>query len=157
MTTPADHFRDTIAEHISESGQFMFGVFSTEVSPAFTYTIGLTEVGLSELVITGFSPDNTVAGILNRVGEILRERGTDFTHGEIVPLFPNSEKGVKLLQVSEEKRLEYAVQVGQYYHNDDFKLMQVVLPDEDGVWPENGAAYPYSVQILLSNVPSMLQ
>jgi hypothetical protein len=139
----------TIQKNIKKHGQHVFVIFDYE--PPFMYTIGNHERGLPELLFVG-DADDAWAGVLNRLGYIMREQRRDaFRDGELVSVggkFP-----VKIVNTSARAKLEFTLVVGQYYATDDYRVQQVVLCDTQGKFPgDPECAEPYASQYVLSAI-----
>jgi Domain of unknown function (DUF4262) len=149
-----DEIRDQIAAHIEQSGQAVQVVYLTADDPPgsqpFMYTVGNHERGLPELLIVGTS-DPMFADVLNRLGNIQRDRGTGFADEELVSVggqFP-----LRIVDAGEIGRREYATFVGIYCDTDLFEVRQVLLPDTHGRWPDSPECdAPYCNQPILSRV-----
>jgi hypothetical protein len=57
---------------------------------------------------------------------------------------------MKLINANASAREEYTIQAGEHFGHDEYKVMQVLIPDEDGRFPgEDGCEEPYaSVPVL---------
>lgn len=130
--------RDMIRDHIAQHGQHIVRVLLTEDDPddalPFVYTIGNHERGFPELLIVGHADDDHM-WILNFLGDLQRNRGKAFQHGELVSL--GGTLPVKLMDAGQVGREEYAVQTGVYYRTEDFGVMQVLLCDPAGRYPDD--------------------
>lgn len=143
--------REQIRDIIGAHGQFVQRVNRSLGDPPgflpFIYTIGNHERALPELLVVGLTADAFI-DLLNRLGKIQRERASSLRPGEIVSVggkFP-----VRIGDGGKNARKEYAVQVGVFYRTDNFQVRQVLIPDQDGRWPDDPACkLPYSLQPLL--------
>jgi hypothetical protein len=115
----------------------VFGIFDTEGDgPQFTYTIGLHERGLPELLLIGPSPQN-IAPIFNHIAaspelcQTLRSLrdGDLFDIGGRFPL--------KVSIGDATVRRDWTIQVGQYYGVEDYDVVQLIAPDEEGHFPDD--------------------
>jgi hypothetical protein len=148
-----DDIRDLIREHIERYGQHVVCVQRSEGDPPdfrpFVYSIGNHEHGLPELLLVG-SADDVFLRLVNRLGEIQRERRRAFAHEERVSLGGNFP--VRILDVGKAAHDEYAVQAGVYYGTEDFRVRQILLCDKEGRWPDDpNCGAPYSRQPILSS------
>jgi len=147
-----DKLRLDIAAKIKESGQAVQVVYLTEHDPPgsqpFMYTIGNYRHGLPELLVVGTDSD-IIAGVLNRLGKIQRDRGKGFEDEELVSVggkFP-----VRIVDAGVAGRKRYATFVGIFYGTDSYEVRQVLLPDTEGRWPDApGCDAPYRNQPILS-------
>ena len=130
--------RDLVSRNISTHGQHLVQVLLTENDPdnalPFVYSIGNHERGLPELLILGHADDDHM-WILNFLGDLQRNRGKPFHHGELVSV--GGTLPVKLVTTGPIGREEYAVQVGVYYGTEQYTVMQVLLCDPAGRYPDD--------------------
>lgn len=130
--------RDMVSRNIATHGQHLVQVLLTEEDPddalPFIYTIGNHERGLPELLVVGHADDDHM-WILNFLGDLQRSRGKPFEHGELVSL--GGTLPVKVMEAGPIGREGYAVQVGVYYRTQDFRVMQVLLCDPAGRYPDD--------------------
>jgi hypothetical protein len=144
---------------IARAGQAVQVVYLTKFDPPgslpFMYTIGNHAHGLPELLIVGTDQD-VIAGILNRLGHMQRERGVPFADEEKVSIggkFP-----LRIIDAGAIGRTKYATFVGIYYDTQDYEVRQVLLPDPQGRWPDMpGCGLPYAEQPILSKVRGPMQ
>src|SRR6266852_1690057 len=145
--------REKVRHHIDTHGQHLRRVLLKEGDPddalPFVYTIGNHERGLPELLLIGFVEPNFLS-ILNRLGEIQRERKIGFRHAELVDLggtFP-----VRIVDAGAVGRDKYAVQVSVFYGTDDYQVRQVLISDRAGRFPDDPECdAPYRSQPVLSS------
>jgi hypothetical protein len=139
-------FEDAAREHIAKDGQFILVVFDEPGGLWCNYTIGNHEKGLPELIAVypgGKKMGERFAGSLNRAGEIQRERGTPFEHGELVSL--GGRLPVRIVDATARAKAEFTFGVGRYYGTDDYQVRQIVVPDPDGRYPGDPlCADPYA-------------
>lgn len=146
--------RRRIADHIARDGQAVQIVYLTEQDPPgrqpFMYTIGNYQRGLPEFLVVGTDAE-FVVGILNRLGNIQRERAGAFEDEELVSVggkFP-----VRIVDAGEIGRRKYATFVGIFYETDEYDVRQVLLPDTQGRWPDApDCDAPYRDQPVLSAI-----
>lgn len=143
--------KEKIRANIANYGQHVVCVGISKGDPAdflpFVYTIGNHQLGLPELLLIGQSDDLFVS-IVNAVGEVQREGGKAFTHGERVDF--SARLPALIVEAGQRGRDEYAVQAGVYYGTDNFEVRQILLPDRNGRFPgEAGCLPPYSDQVRL--------
>lgn len=137
-------FHEQVAEVIARVGRQVIGVID---NPPFAYTIGNTlhDPPHPELLVIGTS-DNRM---LNALSEMVVERGRPFDHMELVDLggkFP-----VRILQAGSRARREYTIQAGQHLGQEDYAIMQVLLPDQQGRFPgDPGCSHPYCIAPILT-------
>lgn len=147
---PFPKLHESTRVNISEYGQAIIGVGRGDTSPPFVYSIGNHEKGLPELLLIGGFHGPYVT-VVNLIGSIMRDRGTKFTNGEIVDF--KAKYPVKLIDASELAKTEYTVQAGQYYETEDYDVMQILLADPMGVFPDDPAcAEAFRVPVLLKPI-----
>jgi hypothetical protein len=97
-------------------------------------------VALPELLVIGTSH----AGWLNDLSQQMLDAGASFEDGQIV-LIPGARLPVKVIRANGIAKTEYAIQAGQYFGTDSYPIMQVLIPDRNGTFPdETGCAAPFS-------------
>ena len=144
--------RREITTKIEQHGQCVQVVYPTPVDPPgtlpFMYTIGNYHLGLPELLVVGTDKE-VIAGVLNRLGKLQRDRGKGLADEEIVSVggkFP-----VRVVDAGEIGRTKYATFVGIFYGTQGYAVRQVLLPDTQGRWPDQpGCDRPYCEQPVLS-------
>lgn len=127
----AAQLRTIIAEH----GWAVQGVHATETAPPFSYTVGLTDAGLPELIIIGL-PTNVAGIVLNRLAkESLTE---ELETGRKYDL-PNGDQTLPYLigTVSSVNRREYLKVAASLYDRHRIKALQVIWPSKEGLFPED--------------------
>jgi hypothetical protein len=144
--------RRRITENISKDGQAVqvVGASETAESQPFMYTIGNYHLGFPELLVIDTDKD-IIAGVLNRLGKMQRERGRAFADEELVSIggkFP-----VRIVDAGTVGRAKYATFVGIFYNTQNYDVRQVVIPDLQGRWPDQpGCDLPYARQPILSQI-----
>ena len=149
-----EKLRRDIAVKIEASGQAVQIVHLTATDPPgsrpFMYTIGNYHRGLPELLVVDTDAE-FVAGILNRLGTIQRDRGKAFADEEIVSV--GGKYPLRIVDAGVIGRKRYATFVGIFYGTDNYEVRQVLLPDTQGRWPDTpGCDAPYRNQPVLSAI-----
>jgi uncharacterized protein DUF4262 len=130
-------FHRRTAADIKRVGRTIVCVGADENKPSFAYTIGNYCVRLPELLVIG----TYQGGFLNQLSRLMIARGAAFDDGELVQMlggrFP-----VKAICANNSARTEYAFQVGRYFKVWDFAIMQVLLPDRNGTFPDEPNCFP---------------
>ena len=135
-------FYSRITDIIEEHEQYIQAVLGEVTRLAFGYTIGNTERGLPELLPVGNFSHSDLGFLLNGLGETMRKRGRPFDNGEVVSY--GGKRPVKIINAGTQAK-EYAIQVAEYYHTDEYAIQQVLVPDQEGRFPgETGCAAPFS-------------
>ncbi|QIG76940.1 DUF3309 domain-containing protein [Rhizobium phage RHph_Y1_11] len=127
-----------IGLNIEKYGRFLQGVFPTRENPAgasFIYSIGNHLKNMPELLIIGPFPPQFMAGVLNVLSDFQLNRGKPFEDGEepdigLVPM-------PKLRKCSANVRDEFTIQAGQYFKHENYDVMQVLIADPDGLFPDD--------------------
>jgi hypothetical protein len=120
-----DHMRDLIAAY----GWAVQGVSRDRLHPPWAYTVGLTELGRSELVVTGISIARATE-LLNDVASHVLHSGTALIPGEQIPLIGGPL--IEIVELSEATgRLATAVEI----YGSGIRALQLVHADDRGHWP----------------------
>lgn len=130
-------FQDQNAK-IEQYGHTYLAVMDSEESPGFIYSIGLSEKGMHDLIFIGASRPNALNYIA--AGVIAQKDGATLEPGIIEPETGMNPFKVRMALVennalagthafSSARRLE-AIESGK-----PVKIMQVVMPDMDGLFP----------------------
>lgn len=147
-TFPWKEFHRTIRANIATHGRHLIGVFPTKDSldsDEFTYTIGNKFANIPDLIVDSIHP--SIATLCNMVSDILILQKPPIVNGMIVSI--GGQFGLKLAEVGEFCRDRIMVQAGQFYGNDNYKAMQIILPDKSGRYPgDEGCEPPYSLQTI---------
>ena len=119
------NLRAAIQKNITEHGHHVMGVGAGPNTPGFTYTIGLTPIYGTELLVFAL-PMTIACGFLNEIAALgtpnLVEPYTDIAN------FPLH------LRECNERAAEYCVQAEHFYGR-RLKYCQVVLCDREGKMP----------------------
>jgi len=127
----SDLFR-SMANMIATSKRVTMAIAKSKKEPAFFYTIGNQEKQLPELLIIGNFNPNQMCVALNQLSDKMLQQG-NFTDGEAVSL--GGEYPLLIYRAAKEAKEKYTIQAGQFYANEDYAVMQAVLPDKKGVYP----------------------
>ncbi|HZM74740.1 MAG TPA: DUF4262 domain-containing protein [Candidatus Limnocylindrales bacterium] len=127
----AAHIRRLIAEH----GWAVQSVLHTATEPPFSYTVGLIEAGLPELVIVGLSHE-IGSVILNKLAQ--QSLAEDLEVGRRYDL-ANGDRVLTCLigQVSRANTRVYLLAAGYHYGQHRVKALQVFWPSEHGLFPKD--------------------
>lgn len=142
-------FYDTITQDINQSGRSIIGVFADceqkdDGFIPFAYTVGnicnTNLITLPELLVIGTAR----AGFLNDLSQQMIAARAPFEDGQTV-LLPGARLPVKVIRANNYARTEYAIQVGEYFATDEYPIMQVLIPDRNGKFPDElGCEPPFS-------------
>lgn len=125
-----DELQEETIYAITKYGRRFIGILGDAENLSFTYTIDNHIHGLPELLVIG-----THEGyFLNALSEMMLQRGCAFTDGELVP---NGKVSVKIVNANARAREEYTIHAGWYPGTDDYAVQQVLLPDENGRFPDD--------------------
>jgi hypothetical protein len=124
--TLEEFYARVIRPTIDRCGWYIQYVGDPRGGPSYAYTIGLTEHGCPELIVTGVTPEEASA-LLNDGGELLH--GRHLGHGQRVTVAGRRVEVVELPHP--EAHLLFADDV----YGPDLKALQLVYADESGIWP----------------------
>lgn len=159
-------FFNDIRTNIQKHGQFILNVFNHETYGSFGYTIGNRQRGLPDLLIMGAGP--TVAGhVLNQLAQLQVDRGESLENGEIFsaemfglsPAAGSAATGgpgyqLKIVHASDEAKRECTIQTGQFYRDEfGYELVQVVISDSEGRFPDNAECDPKAIVSVFAESP----
>lgn len=135
---------------ITTYGQSLISVMGEGDDPPFIYTIGNHEKNLPELLIIGIGGEQAGA-LMNELCEKMVAQGIGFADNSFVDLggkFP-----VRVVFADQRAKTDYTIQVGQFYGTQDYSVMQVILCDQNGHYPDDpDCGEPYNrVPILRAN------
>ena len=126
--TEADYF-NLIRGVIDSQGWFVQGVEKDRWRPGFTYTVGLTEHGHPELLVTGMGhPDS--AHFLNHLAHHLVHHGASFVAGDR-HVWPDG-PAIEVVGVAE-PTVHLVMARGMY--GPGISATQLVYADDHGRWP----------------------
>jgi len=134
-------FRDRITADIKRFGRSIIGVGAGDDQPPFAYTIGngVQWPPLPELLVIGFAKSM----FLNDLSRLMIARAAAFDDGELVRLV-GSKVPVKVIRASDTAKSDFTIGAGRYYGHERYDVMQVLIPDFDGVFPgEPGCQSPF--------------
>jgi hypothetical protein len=128
-----DQYAARLRQIIAEHGWAVQTIHGDQDDPPFSYTVGLTEAGLPELVIIGL-PENVAGTILNMLAK--RSLETDLEVGQRYEL-PNGDQNLEYLigPVSSPSRRSYLKMAAVLYDRHRVKALQVIWPSKDGLFP----------------------
>jgi hypothetical protein len=132
-------FYQGIQDMIDRDGFAVMGIFSHEDDLPFMYTIGNCQRGFPELLLIGVFHGDAINDLVHKMWE----RGKPFDNGELVSL--GGDWPVKVIDADAAKaRKKYTIQVDRYYRNEklDYRVQQIIIPDEAGRYPGDPDAQP---------------
>lgn len=143
---PMRQMDQRVRDNIARTGRHIMGVFpdvdsEDPLNESFTYSIGNSLRNLPELLLVGLCGESFA---INALSELMLKRGRKFDDGEIVSL--GGPFAVCVVDASEDVKREFTIQVGRQLGiaDQDYDVMQVVLPDKDGRFPwQPDCAEPY--------------
>ena len=119
-----DYVEEVVLPTIRRAG-WMLQYVEGEGQPSFCYTVGLTEAGLPEIVMTGITEQD--AGMLNGVAQYTL--GCEIRPGETMGL------GEHVLEAVEVAHPEEHLLVAVSLYGPAVRGLQMVRADADGHWP----------------------
>ena len=151
--THEDFFR-SMANMIAASKRVTMAIAKTKKKPAFFYTIGNQEKQLPELLIIGNFNTQDICNTLNILSDKMLQRlatfgplNSHFKEEELVSL--GGEYPLLIYSASKDAKEKYTFQAGQFYANEDYNVMQVVIPDRKGCYPPDPRCHKdYQVPVL---------
>jgi Domain of unknown function (DUF4262) len=79
-----------------------------------------------------------------RFSDMMIERGAPFADGELVN--PGGKFPAKIVNASRRAQDDYTIQAGQHFGHEDYRVLQVLIPDRNGRFPDDPECQPpYSV------------
>jgi Domain of unknown function (DUF4262) len=131
-----DHPRATRSEYlnhmldlVAQYGWAVQGVSRDGLHPPWAYTVGLTEAGLPELVVSGM-PVRRAQDLLNEVASHVVHSDVALTPGQQIPLVGGPT--IEIVELSETTaRLGTAVDI----YGPGIRALQLVHADDRGHWP----------------------
>lgn len=124
-------FLEKIEAKIAKHGWAAVSIFSEEETPPFSYSVGLSRLGLPEILVFGLPPD-TAGSLINDVGRKMREEGgavaLDTPYEEV------SNFAVVFRRMPQVSNAKY-MRVTWASCGPGFDAVQMYWPDEAGVFP----------------------
>jgi hypothetical protein len=130
-----DELYEGIARNIATSRRSVMHVMSDGHSPPFAYSIG------NSVWKAGALPEVLIIGINPRVSQVIINEVSDRLIVQGVPqdrqLFMLDGGKVPLMLVFCKPLVKdvYTLQAGRYLKREDYDVMQIVVPDENGLFP----------------------
>lgn len=126
--------REQVTENIKTHGRGIIGVSGDDDNLPFGYTIGNTNKNVPELLMISKINCEDIVRLLNAVSDKLVEEEDPYEERDLSlgGKFP-----VKIRAITDEKMVKnkYTIQVGQFFETEDYRVMQVLVCDQDGVYP----------------------
>lgn len=126
LSSPDDLYR-RVQDAIDRRGFGIVSVGGSARSAEFSYTVGLSEQGLPELVVLAVRPADAVR-LLDLWGDYLREKSVVLP-GETL------RTGPWLLEAVAVERPEEHLLVAHRFYGDRLRALQLVWADAGGRWP----------------------
>lgn len=127
--TERDYYDEVVLPTISRYGWMVQFVGGDRTYAPFAYTVGLTEAGLPELVVTGLT-DQRSARLLNGVGAHYLHVDPVPEHGDRIRLTDSV-----LLEVVALPHPDAHLFVARNVYGDVLRAQQLVWHDDRGRWP----------------------
>lgn len=127
--------QDAVAK-IKEHGHLVLvvGPDHERQEPGFSYTVGLQESLGVELFLEGV-PHQAAHIILNEIAYVAQQEGWDLTQPARLENFAANELPIGLIVARDEIKDTHTVQAGEIFGNQEYRVMQCVVPDPDGRFP----------------------
>jgi hypothetical protein len=126
-----------IAETIAKHERQILYVGRSLKEPSFAYTIGNQEKDLPELLMLGNFHPEACCAVLNALSDLMIKQGRCFTDGEET-LELGGKVPIRIIDARDPiVKRSYTMQAGQFYKNEDYDVQQVIVPDENGRWPDD--------------------
>jgi hypothetical protein len=132
VTTTHEDLLNHMANMIAKSKRVTLAINGTRKEPSFFYTIGNQEKQLPELLVIGNFKADAMSWLLNELSNKMLA-GETMLDGELIGV--GGEYPILIYKASNEAKEKYTFQAGQFYGNEDYDVMQVVLPDTKGCYP----------------------
>lgn len=137
------NLQKAIKDNIDQHGWHLQYVFGDEArkSKPFFYTIGLTDMGLPEMILVGGIPTHYAHAIIS---DLMRKwKGEGFkneTRYDIIGTSTGAKMPVEIAELytgDGRLRSEYAIQAFEYYKGQDIRFAQILWPDREGNLPSS--------------------
>jgi hypothetical protein len=151
-----------IDELVANRDKMIISVGGDQNANAFFYSIGMTSMGLPELIISGNANPVIQHAMIEMVAEMYRAKGVSLgIHDDLLASKDGRNLRMALVEVdcsNQTVRDEYIAQAISYYeaknHSGPIRLVQLVWPDKQGRLPDEPGYDMASKQDIL---PSLAQ
>lgn len=128
-----ERFQANIALNVARNGIHIQSIMASEECPSYVYTVGMTNIGASELIIFGIAPQS-IAPVLMQIFHEIRMGGRPANQDSIHDLLAVS---LLLHEVQRSVAAEFTGQGDVYLENQNLKptYRQMLWPDEKGKYP----------------------
>ncbi|MBL7560501.1 DUF4262 domain-containing protein [Olleya sp. YSTF-M6] len=133
-----------VKENIAEYGFHNTYVMEEIGFTPFGYSTGIYKsFGIPELFISGL-PNGLTNTLINNYAERFKFKEVPLNEkiDNLIDRFP-----VYFIEVENDKLTEYTLSSFKFYENSEFKYLQLIFPDLNGIFP-NEAEYDYDQKIL---------
>lgn len=145
-----EEYTDQLRTIIDVHGHAVQHVFGDDTGPQFSYTVGLTATGHSELITYGLPPKG-VQGILNAAADKYRGDGGGYHAGQVIYELIGNGYDPVLIDVHDVSPLGFARRI----YGPQVRAFQLVFPDDEHRWPwQDGSEF---VVPLLGPVPQIIE
>ncbi len=135
------HPLDNVPEILARGEIKILYIFGEPGSPAYAYSIGMTNRGKPELVMEGFTSDLMYA-LIQAAAKI----DAPFTDGQILKGLASCDLAVRLWG-EDSRASEPLYQALSYYEVEKLPVAQIVVPDPDGRFPWDPGCDPDCIEI----------
>lgn len=140
-------FYGKMAQTIADEKRQLIAVSGDKKGKPFTYTIGNQEKGYPELLLIGIADDQS-GHLLNLLSDRMLEQRRPYHDGELVTL-EGAKFALQIWEATKVAHVQYTVQAGQFYGAEDYRVQQVVVPDDKGRFPTDPVCHrKYRVPVL---------
>jgi len=127
--THDDYLKEEVRPLVRKHGWMVQAVESGTAQPALAYTVGLTDAGLPELVVTGLR-ERRSCQLLNYFAQQAVRSGPP-EPGEVVP----AAVGWPAFEVVPLSAPSAHLLTAVLMYGEEFRALQLVYEDEHGIWP----------------------
>ena len=139
-------FYQNIANTIATKKRQLIYIPDTKKYKSFCYSIGNQEKNLPELLIFGVKPDDANV-LVSALSDLMIENKRPFFDGEEINL--GGEQSVTMRNCTKIAHMQYTIQAGQFYGNEDYQVQQILIPDKKGRLPDHPHCHKdYKVPVL---------
>lgn len=131
-----------IALNVARFGQHLQFVFGSDDEPEFCYTIGNRLRGMPEFLIVGNYGQETAAGALNMTAMLLHAEGKTGQGEGSIDLGGDFPARLHDCRDMELVRGKYTCQAGNFYGDERYDVVQLLLWDDRGRYGNDPACHP---------------
>lgn len=134
QTRATDEYEQRLLDDVEEHGWHLIAVGDDPRGPSFVYSVGFFDtLGHPELILFGFDSIETMGGIINGIGALIKE-GNQFKNGSRTDLLLENYP-CRFRDVPKEVYPDYLGYAMWYYRPEGFPAIQCFWPDRAGLFP----------------------